>query len=416
MVYGWHVRGAVDPDTLREAMDLVVCRHEALRTVVVRGDEDKYQTVLPASPTKLRVVDLPGVAPADRAAAAEDLLIDLEQSDYPVADLPLFQAVLARFDDDESVLVLIAHHTAVDGWSMHLLIRDLTAFYAVLRGHELPDLPELTQYQEYVRWERERFAHERLAPSREYWATQLEGARILALPTDWRKSEGRPKSTAAHRFLVDEEVTAAAIELAKETRGSAFMVMLAAYEVFLSRRTGETDILVTTLASGRGQARFQETVGSFFNFVPLRTDLSGATTFREVVAKVRATCLKAYSHQVPFAQVMAGSPELGASFAADDAAVFAFQVFQFPYVLAGERVGDLELTEIRRRLRPQDSGPDIPDGALWTLDVDGSDMVGNLQYNTNIFRAETIAELVTGFLAVLRETVTDPDSPLGGNR
>jgi hypothetical protein len=413
IVYGWRVRGNVHEEALRQALYHVVCRHEALRTQVIRGDEP-HQEVLPPTAPKLEVVDLPGVAPADRDRSAEELLIELENGAYSVTELPLLKAVLARFDGEDSVLVLIAHHTAVDGWSMHLLIRDLSAFYAVSTGHEIPDLPELSQYQEYVVWERERFADAKVARSRDYWREKLAGAEILAFRTDWPKSAGHEKLTAVHRFLVDTEVTSAALDLAKQTRSSAFIVMLAAYKAFLHELTKATDITVTTLASSRRQARFQETVGSFFNFIPLRTDVTGCTTFRDVVERTRATCLKAYSHQIPFAQVMGGSPELGRPFVADDMAVFAFQVFQFPYVLDGEVVGDLAYSEIRRRLLPQDVGPDIPDGALWTLDVDAAskDMVGCLQYNTNIFGHETISELAAEFLQVLRDTVTDPDAPL----
>jgi hypothetical protein len=413
IVYGWRVRGSVNEEALRQSLYHLVCRHEALRTMVIRGDQP-HQEVFPPTAPELEVIDLPGVAPADRDRSAEELLIELENGAYSVTELPLLKAVLARFDDGDSLLVLIAHHTAVDGWSMHLLIRDLSAFYAALTGHDVPDLPDLSQYQEYVIWERERFADARTAKYQEYWQEKLDGAEILAFRTDWPKSAKHEKVTAVQRFLVDTEVTSAALDLAKQTRSSAFIVMLAAYNVFLHEATKSADITVTTLASGRGQARFQETVGSFFNFIPLRTDVSGCTTFREVVERTRATCLRAYSNQIPFAQVMGGSPALGAPFAADDLAVFAFQVFQFPYVMDGEVVGDLAYSEIRRRLLPQDVGPDIPDGALWTLDVDAEskDMVGCLQYNTNIFGGETISELVTEFLAVLRNTVTAPDAQL----
>lgn len=413
IIYGWRVRGSVDTDALKQALYHTVCRHEALRTKIVRGEQPHQDVYSPSTP-ELVVVDLPGVAPADRDVRAEQLLIELENEDFSATELPLLKAVLARFDDDDAVLVLVAHHIAVDGWSMHLLIRDLSAFYAVCTGHDVPDLPDLSQYQEYAVWERERFAAASVAKSADYWQEKLAGAEILALPTDWPKSAGRAKATAVHRFLVDTEVTAAVGELAKATRASAFIVVLAAYKVFLHEVTSKTDIVVTTLASGRGQARFQETVGSFFNFIPLRTDIDGCTTFREVVKRTRDTCLKAYSHQIPFAQVMGGSPELGRTFMADDAAVFAFQVFQFPYTMEGERVGDLVFSEIRRRTLPQDVGPDIPDGALWTLDVDAAskDMVGCLQYNTNIYGRETISELATEFLRVLRDTMTAPDAPL----
>lgn len=413
IVYGWRVKGQVDPETLRQAMDLVVERHEALRTTVIRG-EDKYQLVHPPSPAKLEVRDLPGVDPADRDLRTEELLIELERGSYHVTDLPLFRAVLARYDDNDSVLVLIAHHTAVDGWAIHLAIRDLTHFYATLRGHELPPLPPTAQFREYVEWEQQRYTESAMTRSRDYWQENLAGTEMQSFATDWPKSAGREKHTAVERFQIDTDVVAAVLELAKETRSSAFMVMLAAYYVHVSRATGQTDLTIPTPASGRGQARFQETVGSFFNFLPLRTDLAGSGTFREVIKRTRGTCLRAYSNQIPFAQVMAASPALGRPFIADDLAVWPFQVFQFPYVMDREVVGDLELSEIRKRTLPQDAGADIPDGCLWTLDLnaDGLELVGGLQFNSNLYRRETIREIMSTFFRVLRETVLAPDAEL----
>lgn len=413
IVYGWRVGGAIDVDVLREALFRVVRRHEALRTVVVRAERNRHQRVLPASPPDLRVLDLRHVDPTSRDRRAEELLIELESGHYPVANLPLVQVVLGQFTDDDAVLVLIAHHTAVDGWSMHVLIQELAVSYGALRGHDVPDLVEPAQYRDYVAWERAG-GGSATARSRDYWRQKLRDAEILALPTDWPKSAGRAKTTAAHRFLVDPDVTSAALDLARQTRSSAFMVMLAAYKVFLRNATGVTDIVVPTLASGRGEARFQQTVGSFFNFVPLRTDLDGCATFRQALTRTRATCLEAYSHQIPFAQVMADSPGLGRPFMADDLAVYPFQVFQFPYVMSGEVIGDLEFSEIRRRLLPQEVGPEVPDGALWTLDLDSAnrDLVGCLQYNTNVIREETARDLVLAYLRMLRRVILAPEDRL----
>lgn len=413
IVYGWRIKGHVDVDSLREAMNLVVERHEALRTTVVRGEE-KYQLVYPPSPAGLEVRDLSGVDPGDRALRCEELLIELESGSYHVTDLPLFRGVLARFDDEDSVLVLIAHHTAVDGWAIHLVIRDLTHFYATLRGHELPPLPPTAQYREFVEWEQQRYTESAMTRSREYWKENLADTEVQTFATDWPKSAGHEKHTAVERFKIDTDVVAAVLDLAKQTRGSAFMVMLAAQYVHLSRLTGQTDLTVPTITSGRGQARFQETVGSFFNFLPLRTELAGSGTFREVIKRARATCLRAYSHQIPFAQVMAATPEFGRPWFTDGLAVWPFQVFQFPYVMERNVVGDLELTEIRERSLPQDSGADIPDGCLWTLDLNAEtcELVGGLQFNSNLYRRETVRETMAAFFQVLRETVLAPDAEL----
>ncbi len=123
------VKGEVNTSALQEALDDVAARHEILRTVVVRDAEPPYQQIHRPSPVPLRVRALPNVADQSRDAYAEDLLIEAEQSSMNVEDLPLLRADLSTFDDRDSVLTVVSHHTASDAWSMQLIIRDLAACY-----------------------------------------------------------------------------------------------------------------------------------------------------------------------------------------------------------------------------------------------------------------------------------------------
>jgi condensation enzyme len=411
IVHGWRLRGAVDAATLRAALGDVVARHEALRTEIVRDAPERYQRVHPPSTPELEVREL-AAAPADRDAAAEELIIEVESGTVS-ARPPLLRAVLGRFDDTEAILVLIVHHTAVDGWSVRLIIRDVAACYAARRGFDTAPDPEVIQYREFVAWQRAAAQGPGYDLSREFWRAKLDGARILALPTDRRKSAGLPESTSVYRFLLDTELVTPALELSRALRATPFMVLLGAFKVLVHELTGATDIVVPTFTPGRGEERFQQTVGPFFNFMPLRTDASDCRTFGELVHRIRATCLDSYSHDIPFGEVVAQAPELMGPTLADDHAACVFQVFPFPFLLNGELVGDLEYTEVVRRLRSQPIGSDVPNGALWTLNLDpGGDIVGGIQYNNNLFDEATMAELVERFRTVLRNTVPDPDQPL----
>ncbi|XVQ84295.1 condensation domain-containing protein [Microbispora siamensis] len=413
IVCGWRVHGVIDPGPLQEALYALVERHESLRTLVVRDGENRYQKILPPSTPQIEVRDLPPTAPADRDRRAEELLIEMESGAYGVAEPPLVRAVLARFDPQDAVLVLIAHHSAVDEWSTQLMIRDLAAFYAERGGHGPQNLPETLQYREHAVRERTHSDTAAVARSREYWREKLREARIFPMRTDHLRSEGLPKGTSAHRFLFDVEVTSRALEIAKSMRSSPFIFLLAVYKVLLREMFGSTDIVVPTLTLGRGQARFHETVGSFFNYVPLRTDLAGCADFREVIARTRKTCVEAYSNDIPFSQIVAEAPAIMESFSGDDRAVFAFQVHQFPFVMERERIGDLEYSDLRRRVLSQKVSTDIPDGALWTLGVDPSgETVGNLAYNNNLFEHRTIVRIAQEYRRVLRAVVADPEAPL----
>ncbi|SDQ30752.1 condensation domain-containing protein [Thermostaphylospora chromogena] len=413
IVCGWRVHGVVDPEKLQGALDDLVERHESLRTLVVRDGETRYQRILPPSSPHLEVRDLPPTAPAERDRRAEELLIEMESGAYGISEPPLVRAVLARFDPQDAVLVLIAHHSAVDEWSTQLMIRDLAACYAERSGHGPRNLPETVQYREYAVWERANADTAAVDRAREYWRNKLSGARIFPMRTDHLRSEGLPKRTAAHRFLIDADLTSRALRIARSVRSTPFIFLLAVYKVLLREMFGSTDIVVPTLTLGRSQARFHETVGSFFNYVPLRTDLAGCENFRDVIARTRRTCLEAYANDIPFSRIVAEAPGLVESFAGDDRAVFAFQVHQFPFVMKRERIGDLEYSDLRRRVLSQDVSTDIPDGALWTLGVDPSgEIIGNLGFNTNLFEKDTIVKIAQEYRRVLRELVADPDAPL----
>ncbi|HEY9475129.1 MAG TPA: condensation domain-containing protein [Mycobacteriales bacterium] len=412
IVHGWRLHGPVDVNTLRDALDDVVARHEALRTLIVRDEGERHQRIFPPSSPELEVRDHPGLDPRERDRRVEELLIEVEAGTISARRLPLVRAVLARFDDHDWVLVLIAHHIATDGWSIRVIIRDLAACYAIRRGFAA-ELPESRQYQEYAVWQRAQVAEAATEASREYWREKLRGARIYAASTDQHKSAGPAESTSVFRFSIGEELVSPALGMARTMRCTPFMVLLAAFVVFVRRTTGTTDIVVPTFTPGRSQERFHNTVGPFLNFVPLRTDIAGCGTFRDVVRRVRATCVETYLHDIPFALVAAEAPELMLPTLEDDAAACVFQVFPFPFVLDGDMVGDVEYSEVRRRLLSQPVGSDVPNGALWTLNIDpDGDVIAGIQFNNNLYHQSTISGMVSEFVRVLRDAVAAPDAAL----
>jgi condensation enzyme len=411
IVQGWRIRGKVSVDALRRALRDLVVRHEALRTLIVRGEDGKYQEILPPSDPELSLRDFSASDGASRDQQAERLIREIEAETIGAEQVPLLKAVLARFDDDDAVLALMVHHLATDGWSMRVTIRDLANRYAAQRGYDVPELPQAPQYRAYSTWQRE--ASDAEVTARAYWRKRLEGARITAIPTDIGRSAGLPQSTAVHRFLIPASVIASVSRLANTARSSPFMIMLAAYMLVLQRMTGDTDVVVPTFTPGRGGSMFQDSVGSFFNFVPLRTDLAGCKTFREVLERTRKTCLEAYTHDIPTISIFAEAPELMLPAIADRAAPAVFQIFPDPVMLGDDIAGDLKYTEITRRLISQPVGSAIPDGALWTLNMEPSgEVVGNTSFKRNLFHESTISDMVAEFHQVLASVVAAPDSLL----
>ncbi|OKI46440.1 condensation domain-containing protein [Micromonospora sp. CB01531] len=407
-VGGWRLHGRVDVQVLRLALADVVERHEALRTVLHLENAGGTQSVLPARQPELQLIELDESPGADRDRRAEQLMIEAETRPFPIDEVPLLRAVLGRFDEQDSVLVLCTHHSAADVWSLQVILRDLAECYAARAAGDEPQLPEVTQYRDYIAAQQEEAAGPTVAASRAYWRETLRGARVLVAPA--RRDEQVAPATSYHRFATDAQLSTEVSRLARETRSSPFMVLLAAFAVFVSRRTQATDIVVPTFAPGR-QHRFQSTVGSFFNFLPLRVDLRDCRTFRDAVARTRTACVGAFKHELPLLHVLAEAPELMAS-VGPDAVPCLFQAVQPPYLMQGKRIGDLEYTAIWRRVIPQPVGSETPDGMIWSMHLSNTEVVGGLSFSRHLFDRAEIEEQVAGYLSVIGEMVADPDSTI----
>lgn len=411
IVHGWRLRGPLDVNALRFALDDMVERHEALRTVIIRDRDEYHQRVLAARPVPLEERRLPAGTGEERAEAAEALVSEVESWSKRADEVPHLRAVLGRFDDEDAVLVLMAHHIATDGWSVRVLVRDLAEAYAARRDGEAPRADGVPQYSEHVWEERARAVADKERGA--YWRERLAGARLTATPTDHRRSEGRPPRTAVYRFGVAAERILPVLELARRSRSTPFMVLLTAYGLHLSRLTGETDLVVPTFTPGRPDQRFHRTVGPFFNFLPLRVQLGEPADFREALGIVRRACGDDYSQDMPAVRVFAEAPALMEPGMADDAAPVVFQVFPAPRLLADEVFGELEFSEIQDRLTSVPRGADVPDGALWTIHLPPTgELFGAVQYRTDLFEESTVTKAVESFLRVLLDGATAPGAAL----
>ncbi|WP_433236278.1 condensation domain-containing protein [Actinomadura nitritigenes] len=407
----WRVRGRLDVGALRESLDDVVERHEILRTSIARDVPVPYQTVHPPGPVRLTVHEFPSGPADDPGARAEEWFNEIESLHHPVAELPHLRAALGRFGADDAVLVLTVHHVAADGWSMRLIMRDLLNRYAHRCGHTVPALPEARQYREYAALSPEEVAGGGLAAARAHWRNRLRGAEMTAVGTD-RLPAGRVPAYGNHRFLLDETVTGRALAVARSLRCTPFMIFMAAYALLLRELTGRDEVVAGTFSSGRGLEGFRDTVGPFLNFLPLRIDLSGCAAFRDVAARTRATCLDAYTHDIPFGLIEEEVPGLMDAVQAPGRELIAFEVLQFPPAPTAA-AGGLAVEEIRRRVLSQEVSCDIPDGGLWALDVlPSGETACSLKLDANVFDAATGEAMARAFERILRSAVTAPEDPL----
>lgn len=303
----------VDEEILARSLNIVVQRHEALRTTFQMRNGEPMQIVVSSLEIALPVINLQDV-PAERREAEEQRLASEElQRPFDLERGPLLRAILLKLAPEEALLLLTIHHIVIDGWSIGVLLRELISVYEALATGKEPSLPELPlQYADYAIWQRELLQGEELAAQVGYWQRQLEGRpESLELPTDRPWTPQFSSRGATYTLMLPNPLTAALRRLSSQQGVTLYMTLVAAFQTLLHRYTGQEDLLLGTIAAGRTQAETRDVVGFFVNTLVLRADISGNPSFGELLGRVRNVVLEAQEHQdLPFASlVKAVQPE-----------------------------------------------------------------------------------------------------------
>jgi amino acid adenylation domain-containing protein len=386
------LRGALDPDALRTALDALPARHEALRMrFPVDADGRPTVRVADAVAVPLRVVDAPD------EAAAQELLDAAAAEPFDLARGPLLRALLVRLPA-EHLLLLTTHHIVGDGWSVDLLQRDLAA---ALGGGTVQPVP--VGYGDFAHWQRRTVTGAALEAQVAHWAAQLRDVEPLELPTDRLRPATQTFDGGVHELTLDADLAGDVARLARGSGATLFMTLLAAYEVLLHRWSGQQRFAVGTVTAGRAHRELDDVVGMFVQTLPLAARFDDDPTFAEHLARTRRTVLDAFDHQdVPFEQLVR---ELGV---ARD--VSRSPVFQTTFVLqnyemgrmAGVGTGGLELV-----WEPRELPATRFDLELHVVELPTGLLV-KLVHNTALFDRGTVERMGRHLTALLRSAVADP--------
>lgn len=294
--------GALDVAALSAAFNLLVARHEILRTVFITvNGEPRQQVVFNDARFGLQVEDLRGKEDVkDRVAAATRKVFDLEQS-------PLFSAHLWQTGQQEYVFLLVIHHIITDAWSTGILMKELMQFYSGLLDHKnvLPAALKI-QYKDFAVWDHAQAALPVYQEHRRYWLDHFrETVNVLELPADYpRQTSGIQQGRVVYA-TVPSALTDKLKSIAGQQGVSLFMLLLAGFKALLYRYTGQQDITVGTPAAGREHSDLDDQVGFYINTLALRSRFNADASFAALLEEVRKNTLAAYEHQhYPFDQLV----------------------------------------------------------------------------------------------------------------
>jgi amino acid adenylation domain-containing protein len=399
------VRATLEEEKLRRAFELVVARHEILRTRLDLVDGSPVQEAFEAPPFDLTVADLRSLPRPEAQARADELLGELAGRAFALTGDVLLRAALVHLAHDEDLLLVVFHHMGSDHLAAGLLFAELDEAYRALSDGREPQLPELPiQYSDFAEWQRRQLDGNRIEDLLDYWTEQLRGAPDrLELPSDRPRPSVQSYRGAWKELHIPADVVSPLRELARARGVSLFMVLTAAFKTLLHRYSGASDLVVGTPVSGRHHEETAELLGFFSNTLALRTDLSGDPTFAELLQRVKTTVLGALAYQeLPFEKLVEVlNPERSRSHSPLFQVLFGYDIVSTqPAQIAGHELEPLPIPgwnwsrfDFSMVLR------DTPGGSLHT----------HVGYASDLFDSSTIDRLLGHFQTLLASVASDPE-------
>jgi amino acid adenylation domain-containing protein len=392
------VRGDLEVPAFARALDAVMQRHAPLRTTFEMNGERLQQRVHPAA-NPMAVEDAQGVT--------ERQMLDLARCEaetpFDLTRGPLLRARLLRRAAREHVLLLTMHHIICDGWSLAILQRELLASYTAFRCGKTPLLEPLSvQYADVAAWQHRQLGSARWQRSLAAWTNRLRGApAALDLPTDRPRPALQSHRGATFDFDLGDELAAALQQLTRRTGTTLYMVLLAAFAVFLGRHAGQRDVVIGTPVAGRTRPETEPLIGFFVNMLPLRVHFDDDPTFGALLDRVKDECVWAFEHQeVPFEKIVeALNPPRDTSRA---------PIFQASLSLTSNPPAAFSSADLS--FEPMDLAAPVAKYDL-SLDVfETPKLRASLEYNADLFEAATIQRLSERFVALLRHAALHPEA------
>ncbi|MBA3830264.1 MAG: amino acid adenylation domain-containing protein, partial [Taibaiella sp.] len=399
------MRGKLDSEALRRSFGEIVNRHEVLRSVFYQQEDGKVcQRIKEKDQWELNIST--DIFYKEDAVGLGQYIQQLSQAPFDLSRDYMLRATLLRLGEEEHLLLVVMHHIASDGWSSGLIIKEAASLYESYSGGLPVDLVPLgLQYADYAVWQRNYLQGEVLANKIKYWKEKLDGVAVLELPVDYPRAAIQSTRGSAGKFSITKQLTDQLNLLCQEKGATLFMVLLAAYKILLHRYSGQEDICVGTPVANRGQQEIEGLIGFFVNTLALRSGVSGGTTFIDFLDQVKATTIEAYGQQdVPFEKV----------------------------VEAVVRERDLSRSQLFQAMLVLQNTPDAPElqlGALqlsveavpsytskfeltFSITETGGRLEGLVEYNTDLYREDTIERMTGYFVHLLESIVKNPSQKI----
>jgi aspartate racemase len=401
------ISGLLDPTVFSRSINEIIRRHEVLRARFVIG-EDGYpiQEIADQVEVLISELDLTSFVGKKQDQELQRLMVEEAKKPFDLTVGPLIRINLIRLNANEYVVLLTIHHIVADGWSVDIFIREVATLYeAYSQGKRSPFAELSIQFADFAEWQRDWLQEDALEHQLDFWKQVYQSIPDpLELPLDRPRPVVQTFNGAVETLYMGRDIVDAIKELGQNRNTSIFMTLLAAFYVLLYRYSGQDDICIGSPVSNRNRTEIEGLIGLFVNTLALRADLSGGLTFLELLDQVRDITLGAYDYQdLPF-EILFDALDI-------ERDLSRTPLFQVMFALQEAPLENLRLPTIELNQVDVDTGTSKFDLTLF-LEENSRGLKAMMEYNTDLFDAETISRMLNHFRMILRGIVQNPQRQL----
>ncbi|NVO12320.1 MAG: amino acid adenylation domain-containing protein [Bacteroidales bacterium] len=401
----WH--GPLNIEALEESIQDIFNRHESLRTTFNYVNDEPCQIVNHRSSNKLILNDLSNISGGDKIEKAQQIVSIESSRKFNLIEGPLVFTQLIRLEPEDHIFILSMHHIISDGWSLGIFFKELSVLYKAhvnKDGPEIEDLP--IQYIDYAVWQKKNLELQ-LAEQLSYWRRKLQGLTLTELEPDFPRPGVQTYKGVYALSTLDSEITGRLNLLCRQHKATQFMVMLAIFKVLLYRLLGQGDISVGFPIANRNRSELQGLIGFFINTLVIRTQIEGEQPFHELLGKVRANALEAYSNQdLPFEKLL---EELNPKRDLSRNSLFSvfFNAINYDTTPRSVKFQDIQSEPFLHFDEPSTKF----DITVYVQPIaDKTQII--LNYNTDLFSKERMSELMEQYKTLIVQIISNPSLPV----
>lgn len=403
--YAYRLEGALQLEALKQAIHELIRRHASLRTNFEMHDGQPWQIVRSDLEIPIPLTDLSGLDETAREQLATDLMKEDTGIPFHLDRDPLIRVRLIRSSENDHILFIIIHHIVTDDWSMGIFKAELGAYYhAIIHGNEPTLKPLDIQYLDHAILEREKLKGKALQRQVAYWREKLKGAPPLDLPTNHPRPPRQSFRGSSIAFDLPTDLITKLKQLGYLANATLFMTLLSAFNILLSRYSGQEDILIGTAVANRNRRELEKLIGYLVNTVVIRTSLSDHLTFMDLLKQVHRNTLEALMHQDLSLERLVKEIQIERDLSRNP-------LFQVLFIYHNAPSEPLALDDLRvTHLQLEITSAKV-DLAL-TLDEEAGGLHGAVIFNTDLYEASAIQRMIGHFTTLLEAIVANPEGEI----